>query len=58
MSYTRKQKLAAIVYATTTYVPKDDGTYKKISIYRAAKNLSITEIMLKRWIKDRSTITA
>jgi hypothetical protein len=57
-SYTREHKLAAITYATSTYVEDNNGNFALIKAYKAARSLFITQTMLKRWIGDFDKILA
>ena len=56
ISYTKKQKLAAVGYALNTWKTIADGSRELISKYKAAANLGITTAMLRDWIKSQSTI--
>jgi hypothetical protein len=51
-SYSRKLKLAAIEWATSTYKKekKDGDPDRRITRYAAAKRLGITITMLRTWI--------
>lgn len=55
--YTKEQKLAAISYATTTWVTNKDGSLKLISKYCACLNLNITPAMLRDWIRSENVIS-
>jgi len=46
-SWTRKQKLGAVKYAMSTYVPSKTGTDKLIPNNAAASNISCTPKMLR-----------
>lgn len=48
VSYTRKQKLAAVAMAQTCYVTLQDGSYKLASRYSIAQRLGITPTMLSK----------
>jgi hypothetical protein len=57
-SYSRELKLAAIEWATNTYIKgkKDGDLGKAISRYAAAARLGITSTMLRDWIRNRIRI--
>ena len=56
LSYSREQKLAAVAYASTTFRLQKDGTMKPISAYEAAKELGITQTMLRKWKRGQNSI--
>ena len=56
ISYTRKNKLAAINFQARTFRKQKNGALKQITTYEAAKSLGITPTMLKKWIKNRQSI--
>ena len=56
ISYTKKKKLAAVSYATTTWKPEKDGSMKLISKRSAAFNLGITTAMFQDWIRSQAAI--
>jgi hypothetical protein len=56
-SYTREHKLAAVDYALYTWRINQKGEEKHISNRCAAKKLGITDVMLGRWIRNRSKIS-
>ena len=56
-SYTREHKLAAIDYALYTWRINQKGEEEHISNRRVAKKLGITDMMLGRWIRNRSKIS-
>jgi hypothetical protein len=57
-SWTREQKLGAIKYATSTYVPGKTGSNELIANNAAAINIGCTPKMLRTWIWDYDTINA
>jgi len=57
-SWTWEQKLGAIKYATSTYVPGKTGSNKLISNNAATVNIGCTPKMLRTWIRDYDIINA
>ena len=57
-SQTRKQKLGAIKYATSTYVPSKTGSDEIIPNNAAAVNIGCTPKMLRTWIWTYNEINA
>ena len=57
-SWTREQKLGAIKYATSTFVPGKTGQDKLIANKAAAYNIGYTPKMLCTWIRDYDEINA
>jgi len=59
-SYSRELKLAAIEWATNTYIKgkKDGDPDVRITRYAAAKRLGITTTMLRSWTRNRSRIAS
>jgi len=57
-SYSRELKLAAIEWASNTYIKgkKDGDLDVRISRYAAAKRLRITSTMLRNWTRNRHWI--
>jgi ribosomal protein S20 len=56
VSYIREQKLAAINYATITFKSHKNESTQSIIKYVAAKDLEITSVMLRKWLKSTSKI--
>jgi hypothetical protein len=57
-SWTREQKLGAIKYATSTYVPGKTGSDELIANHAAAFNIGCTPKMLCTWIRSYDEINA
>jgi hypothetical protein len=59
-SYSRELKLAAIEWATNTYIKgkKDGDSDVHISRYAAAKRLGITLTMLRNWTRNKARIAS
>jgi hypothetical protein len=57
-SWTCEQKLGAIKYATSTYVPGKTGSNELIANNAAAINIGCTPKMLCTWIWDYDIINA
>jgi hypothetical protein len=57
-SYSRELKLAAIEWATNTYIKgkRDKDLDVKLLRYKAAKRLGITSTMLRNWIRNKGKI--
>jgi len=57
-SWTQKQKLGAIKYATSTYILGKTGSNELIANNAAAVNIGCTPKMLRTWIWDYDIINA
>src|SRR5271170_5081043 len=57
-SWTREQKLGAIKYATSTYVPGKAGSDELIPNNATALNIGCTPKMLRTWIRTYDEINA
>ena len=57
-SWTREQKLGAIKYATSTYIPGKTGSNELIPNNAAAVNIGCTPKMLRTWIQMYDEINA
>jgi transposase-like protein len=57
-SWTREQKLGAIKYATSTYVPGKTGSNELIPNNAAALKIGCTPKMLRTWIQTYDEINA